>query len=65
MDKEIDLSKFGFAPGQKVGLADDDWTLVGRDIIVIDVEPVPGSTQCLVRAGDDFRTVSRGELRHI
>jgi hypothetical protein len=56
---------FDFAVGEKVALTDDDWTLVGREIVVVDVEPVPGSTQCLIRAGDEFRTVSRGELRHL
>lgn len=65
MDKEIDLSKFGFSNGEKVIIALDDWALVGRDVIVVDVEPIPGSTQCLIRAGDEFRTVSRGQLRHI
>ena len=65
MDSEIDFSKFGFRVGERVALADDDWSLVGRDIIVLDPEPVPGSTQCLIRVGEDSRTVSRGELRHI
>lgn len=65
MDRAIDLTKFGFAVGEKVCLADDDWSLIGRDIVVLDVEPVPGSTQCVIRAGDEIRTVSRGELRHL
>ena len=63
MDKQIDPSKLGFSTGDKVVLADDDWSLVGSDIIILDVEPVPGSTQCVIRAGDEIRTVSRGELR--
>ena len=51
--------------GDHVSLLTDDWTLVGRDIVVIDVEPVPGSTQCLVRADGEQRTVSRGDLRRV
>lgn len=65
MDSAVDLTKFGFAAGEKVLIADDDWNLIGRDIVIVDVEPVPGSTQCVIRAGDEIRTVSRGELRHL
>lgn len=65
MNSEIDFSKFGFSAGEHVALADDDWSLIGHDIVLVDVEPVPGSTQCLIRAGDECRTVSRGDLRHL
>lgn len=65
MDSEIDLAKFGFKAGERVVLADDDWTLMGQDIVVVDAEPVPGSTQCLVRSGGEVRTVGRSELRHV
>jgi hypothetical protein len=65
MDKQIDLSKLGFAAGEKVRLEHDDWSHLGSDIIIVDMEPVPGSTQCLIREGSDFRTVSRGSLRHV
>ncbi len=51
--------------GDHVRLLDDDWSLVGHDIIVVDVEPVPGSTQCLVQADGQQRTVSRIDLRRI
>lgn len=49
--------------GDRVGLASDDWSLVGHDLILVDVEPVPGSTQCIVRADGETRTVSRAQLR--
>jgi hypothetical protein len=65
MKSSIDLSNFEFAVGEKVTLADDDWTSLGHDIILVNVEPVPGSTQCVIRAGDEVRTVSRAELRHV
>jgi hypothetical protein len=63
MDSELDLRKFGFSAGEKVALADDDWGLIGHDIIIVNVEPVPGSTQCLIRDGEELRTVSRSDLR--
>ena len=54
---------FGLHAGDHVTLADDDWTSVGRDIVLIDVEPVPGSTQCIVEADGEPRVVSREDLR--
>lgn len=63
MDTQLDLSKLGFQDGEKVRLADDDWSPVGHEVIIVDVEPVPGSTQCVVREGNEVRTVSRSELR--
>lgn len=63
MDSELDLTKFGFTAGEKVRLVDDEWVLADQEIVMVEVEPVPGSTQCVIRAGDDVRTVSRLELR--
>ena len=54
---------FDFRAGDRVTLSDDDWTLVGHDIVLVDVEPVPGSTQCIVKDGGDLRVVSRFDLR--
>ena len=56
---------FAIEAGDHVRLLDDDWSLVGHDIIVVDVEPVPGSTQCLVQADGQQRTVSRIDLRRV
>lgn len=63
MDSEINLIRFGFTPGDRVILVDDDWSVAGHDMTVVDAEPVPGSTQCIIRDGDDVRTVSRWALR--
>lgn len=65
MEGVSDLGTFDFAVGERVALADDDWSMVGHDAVLVQVEPVPGSTQCVVRVGDEYRTVSRGELRHV
>ncbi len=51
--------------GDHVRLVDDDWSFVGRDIVVVDVEPVPGSTQCVIQADGEQRTVSRVGLRRV
>ena len=49
--------------GDQVGLLDDDWELVGHKLILVDLEPVPGSSQCVIDAGGDRITVSRASLR--
>ena len=54
-----------FEVGDHVRLLDDDWRLIGRDIVVIQVDPVPGSTQCLIQADGERRTVSRIGLRRV
>ena len=51
--------------GDRVRLVDDEWGLLGRDIVVVEVEPVPGSTQCLIQADGERRTVSRVGLRRV
>ncbi len=56
---------FDFRVGDRVALMDDDWTMVGHDIVLVDAEPVPGSTQCHVKDGGEVRVVSRFDLRHI
>ncbi len=56
---------FDINVGDHVRLPDDDWSMIGRDIVVIDIEPVPGSTQCLIRADGEQRTVSRIGLRRV
>lgn len=56
---------FDFRVGEHVALIEDDWGLVGQDLILIDAEPVPGSTQCVIQAGRETRYVSRGALRHL
>ena len=61
----VNSNAYDIEAGDHVCLLTDDWTLVGLDIVVIDVEPVPGSTQCLVRADGEQRTVSRGDLRRV
>ena len=52
-----------FHVGDRVALIEDDWSMVGLDLVMVDVEPVPGSSQCVIRAGDDVATVSRANLR--
>lgn len=49
--------------GDRVGLINDEWGLVGHELILIDPEPVPGSSQCLVDDGGERITVSRSSLR--
>lgn len=56
---------FDFDAGDHVALIDDDWSGVGHDIVVLEREPVPGSTQCVIQADGDIRTVSRHDLRPI
>ena len=51
--------------GDRVRLADDDWDLVGHDLILLDPEPVPGSSQCLVADDGKPITVSLARLRPI
>lgn len=63
MDQIADFADFEFHAGDRVSLSEDDWDNVGHSIILVDAEPVPGSTQCLIRSGDEFRTVSRASLR--
>lgn len=52
-----------FTAGDHVALIEDDWGMVGLDLVMVDVEPVPGSSQCVIRAGGDMVTVSRVNLR--
>lgn len=52
-----------FFPGEHVRLADDDWDFVGHELIVLDPEPVPGSSQCLITDNGEPITVSRARLR--
>ena len=52
-----------FRTGDHVTMSDDDWSLVGRDIVLVDAEPVPGSTQCIVDDGGELRVVCRLDLR--
>ncbi len=54
---------FEFRAGDRVTLSDDDWALVARDIVLVDAEPVPGSTQCVVTDGSELRVVCRFDLR--
>lgn len=54
-----------FHAGDHVALIEDDWTELGHDIVLVDVEPVPGSTQCLVASDGATRTVSRLSLRRL
>ena len=49
--------------GERVRLADDDWDDVGHEFVLIDPEPVPGSSQCLVADNGEPITVSRARLR--
>lgn len=51
-----------FENGDVVGLLNDDWSSLGDDMILVDREPVLGSTQCLVRSCGEERTVSRAHL---
>lgn len=53
-----------FSVGDHVALIEDDWCMVGLDLVIVDVEPVPGSSQCLIQAGRETVTVSRASLRH-
>ena len=63
-DMDSSSDTFDFHAGDHVTLVDDDWSLVGHDIVLVDAEPVPGSTQCIVRADDgETRVVSRFTLR--
>lgn len=41
----------------------DDWMLIGKDAIIINSEPVPGSTQMLVEIDGNRLTVAKHELR--
>ena len=52
-----------FIPGERVRLADDDWDIVGHELILLDPEPVPGSSQCLIADNGEPITVSRARLR--
>ncbi len=63
MHGDSDLQICDLHAGDHVTLVDDDWTLVGHDIVLVDVEPVPGSTQCIVRSDGETRVVSRVDLR--
>lgn len=56
---------FEIHEGDLVGLMDDDWELVGHKLILVDLEPVPGSSQCVIDAGGERITVSRAALRRL
>ena len=56
-------SSYAFHVGDHVALVEDDWSDVGYEIVLVDVEPVPGSTQCVVSSDGKIRTVSRLSLR--
>ena len=58
-----EMEAFDLHAGDHVTLIDDDWTLVGHDLVVVDAEPVPGSTQCIVRSDGQTHFVSRAGLR--
>ena len=52
-----------FHVGDRVALLEDDWRMVGLDFVLIEVEPVPGSSQCVIEAEGVLATVSRASLR--
>ncbi len=58
-------SAHDFHAGDHVALLEDDWSMVGLELTVVDAEPVPGSSQCLIQAGGDTLTVSRARLRRL
>ena len=58
-----EMEAFDLHAGDHVTLVDDDWTLVGHDMILVDAEPVPGSTQCIIESDGQARFVSRCNLR--
>ena len=60
---DAEANAFDLHAGDHVTLIDDDWTVVGHDMILVDAEPVPGSTQCIVEADGEARIVSRFGLR--
>ena len=49
--------------GDHVTLIDDDWSLLGHEMVLLDAEPVPGSTQCIIELDGQARFVSRYNLR--
>ncbi len=49
--------------GDLVGVMDDDWGLIGHKLVLIDPEPVPGSSQCVIDVDGERITVSRASLR--
>ena len=52
--------------GDHVSLIDDNWELVGHDLILVDLQPVPGSSQCVLKDGDGEKiTVSRAAIRRV
>ena len=61
MDEAIG-QKIEMHAGDRVGLMDDDWGLVGHRLTLVDLEPVPGSSQCVVDADGERFTVSRASL---
>lgn len=63
MDERVVPNGFAFKTGDHVALVEDDWELLGSDIVLVDSEPVPGSTQCVVRIDGEVHTVSRSALR--
>lgn len=48
--------------GRQVILQCDDWALCGKTAILVDLEPVPDSTQCLVFLDGERLTISRSEI---
>ena len=60
LSSDIDIHE-----GDRVGLIDDDWALVGHELIVVDLEPVPGSSQCVIADAGERITVSRANLQRL
>ena len=52
----------GIHEGDAVRIAEDDWGLVGHRLVLVDLEPVPGSSQCVVDDCGERITVSRASL---
>ena len=63
MDEIDECQQLAFHAGDRISLVDDDWNIVGHDIILVELEPVPGSTQCVIAADGETRTVSRASIR--
>lgn len=61
----ISIDMEGISPGDRVRLVDDDWDVVGHELILLDPEPVPGSSQCLITDNGEPITVSLARLRRM
>lgn len=49
--------------GDHVVLINDDWAGAGCDFVLVEAEPVPGSTQCIIEGDGQTIVVSRNDLR--